>query len=121
MILTVFILFPKMENAATISFKHSLKRVDWPGLTLCLAASIVVITPLQEGGSQWAWDSAKFIAMIAAGGLFWVVFAGWEYHLSGVIGNSSLLPMVPHGAIMHRVTGACILYVVAALAPRHKR
>lgn len=117
MILLINFMFPKMEVQLSMTLKGSLMRIDWLGLTLCLAASIVMILPLQEGGTQYAWNSGPFISMIAAGDLSWTAFACWESWLSCRPGERVLLPMLPHHVVAHRVIGTCIVYanILAAI------
>ena len=114
----VSVMFPKMESRSEVTLKKTLRRVDWLGLILCLGASIVIILPLQEGGSQLAWSSTPVIAMTAVSAFCWVAFAGWEFWLSRRSGEHALLPMLPHHIIVHRVVGACIMYEASIMLPR---
>lgn len=104
-------LFPNAEFEARVSIKDSLRRVDWLGLILSVGASVVLIIPLQEGGSDFSWRSASVIAMVAVGGLCWVAFAGWEVFISRKPREPALLPMMPNRVAYQRVVGVCILYV----------
>nr|POE72010.1 efflux pump fus6 [Quercus suber] len=83
----VSFIFPKVEGRSLLSFEESLRRVDWLGLMLCLGASIFIILPIQEGGTQWAWDNALTVVLICLGALGWVAFASWEFWLSRVPGE----------------------------------
>ncbi|KAJ3091152.1 hypothetical protein HK100_007261, partial [Physocladia obscura] len=57
------------------SMKKKFGRVDIIGATLLFAAIICLITPLQLGGSIWAWNSAQVIATFVASVVLFVVFA----------------------------------------------
>nr|POE51900.1 putative box c/d snorna protein [Quercus suber] len=86
---TIFFIFPEVEERSLLSFKQSLRRVDWLGLMLCLGASILIIIPLQEGGDQWAWNGTLTIALICLGVVSWAAFASWEFLLSRVPGQQA--------------------------------
>lgn len=104
------IMFPKTGSHRETTLKRILQRIDWLGLLLCLAASIVIILPLQEGGTQWSWSSAPAIVMLAVGASCWIAFAGWEFWLQGRSGEHATLPMLPPRIIVkNRVVGACIM------------
>ena len=38
---------------------EKLKRIDYLGSVLMITAIICLLTPLQTGGSQWAWNSPQ--------------------------------------------------------------
>jgi hypothetical protein len=104
-------LFPKDTTSPTASLKSLLLRIDWLGLLLSIAASIILIIPLQEGGADYSWRSATVVAMVAVGGLCWIAFAGWEVFISRHPGEKAVLPMMPNRVAYQRVVGACIVYV----------
>lgn len=102
-------LFPKAESEAKMTLKDSLVRVDWLGLIFIVGASVVLIVPLQEGGSDFGWKSPTVIAMVAVGGLCWIAFASWEIFISRNPREPALLPMMPNRVAYQRVVGVCIL------------
>lgn len=108
-ILTVILIFPKLEHQLAFTLSGMVKRVDWLGLTLCLGASLILIIPLQEAGAEWAWDSTGTIAMLAVGGACWAAFASWQWWLSREGGVRAILPMLPKHVVLHRVVAACTM------------
>lgn len=58
------------------------KRIDVLGAFLSLAASILLVFALQEGGVTYAWSSGAVIASFTLSGLLWAGFIIWERKLS---------------------------------------
>lgn len=65
-----------------------LRMIDWLGLFINFAAVILVLIPISEGGSAYAWDSALVIAMLTIGGLLIISFVVVEWKFAK-------LPMMP--------------------------
>ncbi|KAM0499255.1 hypothetical protein ACHAO3_004290 [Verticillium nonalfalfae] len=59
------------------------KRIDLLGATLSLAASILLIFALQQGGVEYAWNSGAIISTFVLSGILWLAFIAWERKLSG--------------------------------------
>lgn len=49
--------------------------IDWAGAFLSLAAFVLVIVPINFGGTLFEWNSGAIIAMFVVSGLLWVIFA----------------------------------------------
>lgn len=105
----VVTVFPKTKAEAKQGFRKSVLRVDWLGLILLLAAAILVIIPLQEGGTDLAWDSGTIIALFVVGGFCWIAFGSWQTWLAFSAEDSGVLPMLPVRIARHRIIGTCIL------------
>ncbi|KAI1347291.1 major facilitator superfamily transporter [Xylaria sp. FL0043] len=58
------------------------KRVDGLGGLLSLAASILLVFALQQGGVAYPWDSGAIISVFILSGLAWIAFILWERQLS---------------------------------------
>ncbi len=58
------------------------KRIDIIGAFVSLAASILVVFALQEGGVAYAWNSGPIISIFVVSGVLWIVFVVWERYLS---------------------------------------
>ena len=58
-------------------------RLDVTGSFLNLAASILLVFALQEGGSRFPWNSAAIIATFILSGITWMAFLSWE----GIVGR----------------------------------
>jgi len=112
-IVLVWYLFPASapvhQGSDKMTWRKSLARVDWAGLVLLLASTILVITPLEEGGNLAAWNSPLIIVTFTIGGISWFTFAAWQTYLAYRPGEHMLLPMVPLKVVLPRVIGGCIL------------
>lgn len=80
--------FPNRATEARPRFwqtftRKSVKRLDVTGAFLNLAASILLIFALEEGGSKFPWNSAAIIATFVLSGITWIAFVGWE----GIVGR----------------------------------
>ncbi|KAH8743081.1 major facilitator superfamily transporter [Hyaloscypha finlandica] len=73
--------------------EHAWKRIDVLGAFLSLAASILLVFALQEGGVTYAWSSGAIIASFTLSGLLWAGFIIWEKKLS--MWNTVCEPMFP--------------------------
>ncbi|RAO70256.1 uncharacterized protein BHQ10_006268 [Talaromyces amestolkiae] len=65
------------------------RMVDWLGLVVNLAAVVLVLIPISQGGSTYAWNSALVIAMLTIGGLLIIAFVLVEWKFAK-------LPMMPN-------------------------
>jgi len=59
------------------------RRVDFVGSILLLAATVLLVLGLQQGGSAtWSWNNLPVITILVASGVSWVSFIVWEVWLS---------------------------------------
>ena len=100
---------PVHQGSEKMAWRKSIATVDWAGLVLLLASTILVITPLEEGGSLAAWNSPLIIVTLTIGGISWFTFTAWQTYLAYRPGAHVLLPMVPLKVVLPRVIGGCIL------------
>jgi hypothetical protein len=99
----VLFVFPK----STSQFKASnLRQIDVLGVILSLAGSILLIVPLEEGGSTYPWSSIMIIFLLVGSGISWGAFGVWETWLTGRGNKTRLLPIFPMRLLSHRVIGA---------------
>lgn len=61
------------ENAKK-SIKQKLKEFDWIGTVLFVSSIVSVLLALQWGGSQYAWGSARIIALFVVFGITMILF-----------------------------------------------
>ncbi|MCJ1358859.1 MAG: hypothetical protein MMC33_008859 [Icmadophila ericetorum] len=61
--------------------KTFLTRVDFLGTLFLFGSSAFLVTALEEGGTQYAWSSARAIVLLVLSGLFGVGFILWENYL----------------------------------------
>lgn len=90
--------------------KKSLKRVDFLGATLLLAASLLFVTPLEEAGLHYGWGSAFVITLLVLSGFLWVAFLAWERKVTSA--SSVREPVFPWRFMQSRVRMGLILCVV---------
>ena len=110
-IIAILICWPRQFQAfksPKISWQ-SLRRVDWLGAVLLLAASTLLVFALQEGGSTaYAWNSATIVSTLTISGLCWVAFCSWIARLS--FGNRGQLRAIfPLHIALTRPVGPAIL------------
>ncbi|KND91015.1 putative MFS-type transporter [Tolypocladium ophioglossoides CBS 100239] len=58
------------------------KRIDFLGAFISLAASILLVFALQQGGVAYPWSSGAIISVFVLSGLLWLGFIAWERQLS---------------------------------------
>jgi len=83
--------------------------VDWPGMVLSLTAATLLIFALEEGGSQYSWQSSTIITSLVFSAICWVGFAVWEWNLTTKATRTSKLPVLPTILFSHRVIGTAFL------------
>ena len=108
LIAMIFFVFPDDSQNKTTSVTLFAK-LDWPGMILSLAASILIIVSLEGGGSQFPWSSPTIIILFIASALCWLAFASWEYFLTMKDVKTSKLPVFPTSLVGHRVIGFAFL------------
>lgn len=69
----------------TTAYKDSARRwreFDCPGAFLLLAASVLVVFGLQQGGTgAYTWSSGVVVGTIGVGFACWIFLLGWEYYV----------------------------------------
>ncbi|KAL8710580.1 MAG: hypothetical protein Q9220_004804 [cf. Caloplaca sp. 1 TL-2023] len=60
----------------------SVHRVDFMGATILLAASVLLVAALEEGGTEYSWRSAAPIALLILSVFAWIAFFVRERHQS---------------------------------------
>ncbi|KAJ3103350.1 hypothetical protein HK100_004212 [Physocladia obscura] len=104
----IFLQFPALPT--TTSFHDNLKRVDFLGTVMLFVATFCVVTPLQLGGSVWAWKSAQSIALFI---LSPILFGAFVYVEKRVAKE----PIVPAELFCNMnvpvILGTCFLLVVS--------
>ena len=69
------------------------KRIDFLGAFMSLAASVLIIFALQQGGVIYAWNSSAIVSVFILSGILWLAFVVWETMLSNR--NSVCEPIFP--------------------------
>lgn len=70
------------ENAPRLLSKRFLGRIDFVGAFLLLAASIFLVTALQNEGTSFQWSSGISVAFLVVSGVSWIALGGWEWFIS---------------------------------------
>ncbi|KAI4100505.1 MAG: hypothetical protein L6R37_005420 [Teloschistes peruensis] len=65
--------FPYQHAKSKFSI-DSIRRIDFTGFFLLLAASILLVTALEEGGTEYSWRSATVLCIFFASVIAWAIF-----------------------------------------------
>jgi EmrB/QacA subfamily drug resistance transporter len=76
-------------------------RLDFLGAALMVAAALVLMLALAWGGRRYAWGSHELVALVAASGLLWVLFA-WRLLRAPE-------PFIPTSVLRDRVVAAIVV------------
>ncbi|KAF5671689.1 major facilitator superfamily transporter [Fusarium heterosporum] len=90
-----------------LAFRKKYKRVDFLGMVLSLAASILIIFALEQGGVAYPWESGTIISTFVLSAILWVSFIAWERLLSKR--NGTCEPMFPWSLVHNRFVMGLIL------------
>ncbi|KAJ3284979.1 hypothetical protein HK104_009691 [Borealophlyctis nickersoniae] len=93
--------------APTGSIRDKLRRIDYLGTFALVAGIIVLLIPLQLGGSQWPWNDAKTISMLVLAVVILGVFVFIEAKVA-------VEPIIP-GAMFENRSVALILGIAFCL------
>ncbi|KAH8695764.1 major facilitator superfamily transporter [Phaeosphaeriaceae sp. PMI808] len=66
----------------SIISEQAWKRVDFFGAFVSLAASILLVFALQQGGVIYPWRSGTIVSVFTLSAILWAVFVVWERQLS---------------------------------------
>ncbi|KAH7311338.1 major facilitator superfamily domain-containing protein [Stachybotrys elegans] len=72
----------------TGKWEYKLRQIDWLGIAASIAGIVLLLVPINSGGSLWPWRSALTIPMIIIGGLCFIFFVFYE-------GYGASLPIMP--------------------------
>lgn len=104
-IVLVVILFPRNIGQQKIS-RSLLAQIDWPGVLLSLGACILAVFPLEEGGTQFAWNSAIVIVLFIASVFTFAAFITWEWVLTKRESIWKMVPIFPTRLVNQRIIGS---------------
>lgn len=66
--------------------KKLFDKADFLGAFLLLAASILLVTALEEAGTHFAWRSAFTMVLLIFSMFFWIAFLAWERKVTRAAG-----------------------------------
>ncbi len=90
----------KLKHTLTI---ETLRKVDFPGSFVLLAATIFLVAALEEAGTRFAWRSPFVIVLLTASGLLWIIFLAWERHVTVAESSTKREPVFPFRFVQSRV------------------
>ncbi|KAJ5772274.1 Major facilitator superfamily domain general substrate transporter [Penicillium odoratum] len=71
------------------SWREKVKKIDWFGVCASVTGIVLLLIPINSGGSIWSWHSALIIALLTLGGVFLVLFVFNE----GLVAKIPLMPL----------------------------
>ncbi|KAF5539480.1 major facilitator superfamily transporter [Fusarium mexicanum] len=91
----------------SLASKQMWKRVDFVGMVVSLAASILIIFALEQGGVAYPWGSGAIVSTFVLSGVLWIAFVAWERLLSKKRGVRE--PMFPWSLVHNRFVMGLLL------------
>jgi predicted outer membrane lipoprotein len=82
-------------------------RIDVLGILLLLAASVLLVLALEEGGTRYPWSSAVVISSLVLAVAFFIAFGFWEVHVEK--SPSKQEPVFPPSICKDRISSAMLL------------
>ena len=74
--------FPNEASKALRETKQStlerIRKIDFLGFLLSLAASALLVAALEEGGTEYSWQSSVTLSLFVISLLLWICFPIWE-------------------------------------------
>jgi MFS family permease len=67
------------SKKGAVGFINQLKQMDLPGSLCLLPGVICLLIALQWGGTRYAWDSARIVALLVLAGVLFVAFIVIQY------------------------------------------
>lgn len=89
----------------------NLRRIDYIGVALLVAASILLVFAFESAGVDYAWDSAAIIVTLILGFFLFAAFIAWECWLQrrehGIVE-----PIFPPRILRSRLMASMFAYVI---------
>ena len=68
----------KSEGLSKPFTTQALRKVDFLGAFLLLAASISFVSAVEEGGTEYSWTSAVVLSLLFISLMLWILFFAWQ-------------------------------------------
>ena len=95
-------------SLAEMLSRKRLRRIDYTGFFLLMAACMLLITSLEEGGTEYSWTSATVLATLIVSIVLFVLFLLWQrYQFRRTTKQEAVLPW---NIVTDRVTLGTLLY-----------
>lgn len=85
----------------------AVRRIDFLGGFLVLAASILFVSALEEGGTGYAWKSSVVLSLLCLSIVLWMLFFLWQKVASGR--GDAHEPILPWRLLTDRFTMGFLL------------
>ncbi|CAI7613619.1 unnamed protein product [Penicillium manginii] len=90
-------------------------RIDYPGFSMLLAASVLLIVAIEEAGISFTWSSTLVIAFLVAAGVLLILFLVWQWYLYHA--KSAREPILPWVFFKKRVMMGIFLNALLSGVP----
>ena len=85
----------------------AVRHIDFLGAFLVLAASVLFVSALEEGGTEYEWKSSVVLSLLCLSVVLWVLFFIWQKVASNP-GNAHE-PILPWRLLTDRFTMGYLL------------
>lgn len=92
----------KSEKMAKSFTMASIKKIDFAGAILILAASILFVSAIEEGGAEYSWSSAAVLSLLCVSIALWIAFFTWQKMASTRFSEHE--PVLPWHLLTNRFT-----------------
>ncbi|KAM5344235.1 hypothetical protein ACJ41O_012772 [Fusarium nematophilum] len=112
----VAIFLPSSKDSSQLPLKQVLlskihpskwAKIDVLGMVLLLAASVLLVFGLEEGGTRYPWRSPVVISSLALAGIFCICFGIWEIYTENSPGPQE--PVFPPSICKNRLLASMLL------------
>ncbi|KAJ6164115.1 Major facilitator superfamily domain general substrate transporter [Penicillium chermesinum] len=86
---TVVLVFLLPLKPVLGSWREKVRKIDWYGIFASVTAIVLLLVPINSGGSIWSWHSALVIALLTLGSVSLVIFIFNE----GLLAKVPLMPL----------------------------
>ncbi|KAF3043614.1 hypothetical protein E8E11_008451 [Didymella keratinophila] len=97
---TLVLLFFLPLKHVSSNIMENMKKIDYGGIALNIASTLLLLVPLSGGGVTYAWSSAFFISATVVGVVLMILFVLYEWKLAPL----PIMPLRLYRSYMH-----CIL------------
>lgn len=95
----------------------AIRRIDFLGNFLIVAACTLLVFALQEaGGYSYTWNHPVIVLALVVSVLSWVGFGAWELLLGSKNRYTNIEPILPL-RLLSRAYSACVMYVFSSHPP----
>ncbi|OAA79668.1 MFS transporter [Akanthomyces lecanii RCEF 1005] len=85
-------MLPSLPQQVGTTFNQKLKRLDWLGIVLNMAAYLTFVMIFTFAGSQWAWDDHRIVALFVVFGICLIAFCVTQYFATFTTKEDRLFP-----------------------------